>query len=66
MKIQVNKEALELVETLTVEQLLVYLDKPLMGSAVAVNQEIIRRSNWTSTILNEGDDISLFQAIAGG
>jgi sulfur carrier protein len=66
MKIQVNEEALELVETLTVEQLLVHLDKPLMGSAVAVNQEIISRSNWTNTILNEGDNISLFQAIAGG
>lgn len=66
MKILVNEQALELVEKLTVEQLLVHLDKPLMGSAVAVNQQIISRSNWTNTILNEGDKISLFQAIAGG
>jgi sulfur carrier protein len=66
MKIHVNEQALELVENITIEQLLVHLDKPLMGSAVAVNQAIISRSNWANTILNEGDNISLFQAIAGG
>lgn len=66
MKIQVNDQPLELAENTTVEQLLLQLDKPLIGSAVAVNQSIITRSNWTTTIINEGDNISLFQAIAGG
>ena len=66
MKIQVNDQPLELAENTTVEQLLLQLDKPLIGSAVAVNQSIITRSNWATTTINEGDNISLFQAIAGG
>ena len=66
MKIHVNEQTLELAENSNIEQLLIYLDKPLMGSAIAVNQEIISRSHWAYTILNEGDNISLFQAIAGG
>lgn len=66
MKIQVNEQELNLADNTTIEQLLIELDKPLMGSAVAVNQEIISRSSWAQHILSEGDQISLFQAIAGG
>lgn len=66
MKIQVNEQIVELAENTNIEQLLTHLDKPFIGSAVAVNQDIISRSQWANTILNEGDNISLFQAIAGG
>ena len=66
MKIQVNEQAFDVSENTNIEQLLLQLDKPLVGSAVAVNQEVISRSEWTHYIINEGDAISLFQAIAGG
>ena len=66
MKIHVNEQTIELAENTNIEQLLTHLDKPLIGSAVAVNQYIISRSHWANTIINEGDKISLFQAIAGG
>ena len=66
MKIQVNEQALEVSENTNIEQLLLQLDKPLVGRAVAVNQEVITRSQWESYIISEGDNISLFQAIAGG
>ncbi|WP_025563164.1 sulfur carrier protein ThiS [Psychromonas sp. SP041] len=66
MKIHVNEQTIELAENTNIEQLLTHLDKPFIGSAVAVNQDIISRSHWANTIINEGDKISLFQAIAGG
>jgi sulfur carrier protein len=66
MKIQVNEQSVELTQTVNIEQLLVHLDKPLIGSAVAVNQAIVSRSQWSEFMINEGDTISLFQAIAGG
>ncbi len=66
MKIEVNEQSLEVAENSNIEQLLQQLDKPLNGSAVAVNQSIVSRSQWNEYILNEGDQISLFQAIAGG
>jgi len=66
MKIQVNEQALTLPNSMNLEQLLKHLEKPLMGSAVAVNMQVISRSEWTQYNINEGDNISLFQAIAGG
>ena len=36
------------------------------GCAIAINGSILPRSKWSETILSKGDQISLFQAIAGG
>lgn len=66
MNIFVNEQPITIPELSNIEQLLVQLESPLKGSAVAVNQNIISRSAWTEYQLNEGDQISLFQAIAGG
>lgn len=66
MNITVNENVVVIDEQSTLEQLLRILDKPLTGSAVAVNQKIISRSQWAEYKLCEGDQISLFQAIAGG
>jgi len=66
MNITVNGSELEIAANSTVEALLKNLDKPLNGSALAVNENIIRRSQWAEYKLCDGDKISLFQAIAGG
>jgi len=66
MKIQVNEQPIDVPAEMTLEQLLVHLNKPLIGSAVAVNQTVINRTQWANAAINEGDNISLFQAIAGG
>ena len=66
MKVTVNESDVVIDEQSSLEQLLVNLDKPLKGSALAVNQKIISRSKWAEYKLCEGDQISLFQAIAGG
>jgi sulfur carrier protein len=39
---------------------------PLQATAVALNDDIVARSEWDNTLLNTGDRIALFQAIAGG
>lgn len=36
------------------------------GSVFAIEQNVIPRSEWATTLLCNGDTISLFQAIAGG
>ena len=66
MKVIVNESVVEIAEQSSLEQLLISLDKPLKGSALAVNLNIISRSKWAEHKLCEGDQISLFQAIAGG
>ncbi|GAL05603.1 hypothetical protein JCM19237_4676 [Photobacterium aphoticum] len=42
------------------------LAMPLQATAVAVNEEIVSRPSWETTVLSDGDRIALFQAIAGG
>ncbi|HEY7866029.1 MAG TPA: sulfur carrier protein ThiS [Psychromonas sp.] len=66
MKLFVNERVITIPADCNIEQLLTLLESPLKGSAVAVNQHIISRSTWTEYKLNEGDQIALFQAIAGG
>lgn len=66
MNITVNESVVVIEPQCNIEQLLQCLKKPLKGSAVAVNQRVINRPEWHEYKLCEGDEISLFQAIAGG
>ncbi len=50
----------------SITALLTTLEMPLQATAVALNDDIIARSEWDSTLLSAGDRIALFQAIAGG
>ncbi len=66
MRIQFNDEYLECTAGLTLAALLAQLDQGKAGAALAVNQTIIPREQWSNYLLREGDTILLFQAIAGG
>lgn len=66
MRITVNDDVVIFTEPLTVSALLAYLERPAAGVAVAVNQTIVVRDEWTGFIINDGDQVLLFQAIAGG
>ncbi|TVO33877.1 sulfur carrier protein ThiS [Vibrio algivorus] len=47
-------------------QLLSRLSLNQQGIAIAINQDVIPKTQWTETILNDGDDVSVFTMIAGG
>ncbi len=66
MDVMVNSQPVTLSSPAHLETLLVHLNHSPDGTALAVNQVIIPRSRWAEYQLNEGDDILLFQAIAGG
>ncbi|WP_312747233.1 sulfur carrier protein ThiS [Cedecea neteri] len=66
MRIQFNDEPLECPAGQTLAALLAQLEQDKAGAALAVNQTIIPRDQWSSYLLREGDTILLFQAIAGG
>lgn len=66
MRIRFNDKPLECPNGLTLAALLAQLDQGQAGTALAVNQTIIPRDQWSSYLLHEGDTILLFQAIAGG
>lgn len=66
MKITLNDQPLELAQPLSVQALLEQLERHQLGSALAINQVIIPRADWATRQVQDGDDILLFQAIAGG
>ncbi|MDE1476091.1 sulfur carrier protein ThiS [Xenorhabdus bovienii] len=66
MNIIVNDQPITLSTSMTVRQLLEHVQRSQSGTALAINQTIIPRSEWNSHQINDGDNILLFQAIAGG
>lgn len=66
MRITVNEEVMNFDAPVTVSELLASLGRPAAGMAVAVNQTIVVRGCWSEHVVRDGDQILLFQAIAGG
>jgi len=66
MNLIINDQPHQVVPPLTLLTLLEQLKYDQTGSALAVNQVIIPRPNWSTHQLADGDNILLFQAIAGG
>lgn len=66
MNITLNDIAMACDEGTTVETLLAGLDGLQPGTALAINQTIVPRDEWATRPVCSGDDILLFQAIAGG
>lgn len=66
LTITVNDKLVEIAHATSVEQLFCQLNIVSDSSAIAVNQQIVSRENWSEIVLCEGDDILLFQAVAGG
>jgi sulfur carrier protein len=50
----------------TVEELLKRLSIETRGVAVAIDGEIVRRSEWSVTPVVEGNTIEIVTAVAGG
>jgi len=67
MKLIVNQNAKEFNDSDTLEQVIQQLNLPSQkGIAVALNNQVIYRAQWSSTQLNKGDSITLMQAVQGG
>ncbi|MGC7559228.1 sulfur carrier protein ThiS [Pasteurella sp. PK-2025] len=66
MHIYFNDELQELDETLSVQQLIQRQQLNPQGLAVAINQQILPRTEWEHYRLQAGDRLTVFRAIAGG
>ena len=67
MQITINNESYTFDENISLENAVESLDlKETNGIALALNEEIIPKSNWQNTILNEEDKIIIIGAVAGG
>ncbi len=68
MKITLNTKTVELDSPArpTLHELLATSGVPQSGIAVALNNRVIKRADWESTILADGDSVIVITAICGG
>ena len=62
----VNQTQHEIPSGANLDQVISQFELPHQGCVFAINNQVVPRSVWASTLLCEGDEVSLFQAIAGG
>ncbi|PPK53704.1 sulfur carrier protein ThiS [Marinobacter persicus] len=66
MQIQLNGDAVELPDAMTVADLIAHLELTGKRLAVEVNEDIVPRSQHPELTLNEGDRVEVVHAIGGG
>lgn len=66
MRVVVNGEAVMLADGATVADVVASLCRSDRGVAVAVDREVVPRSQWAETIVAEGAFVEVVTAAAGG
>ena len=66
MQVYVNGESTELTEGISLADLITQLDFPSQRIAVEHNRTVVRRSQWESTVLADGDRIEIVHFVGGG
>ncbi|NUP32928.1 MAG: sulfur carrier protein ThiS [Streptomycetaceae bacterium] len=64
--ISVNGEPRPLAAGTTVAALIATMTSATKGVAVAVNEDVVPRSRWASTLLDDGDRVEVLTAVQGG
>lgn len=65
MKISINNKATE-TSASTVNQLAAELHLPAAGVALAVNNKMVPRTEWSQQSLQENDQVVIIKAVCGG
>jgi thiamine biosynthesis protein ThiS len=66
MKLFVNGEPREVDEITSLAELITQLDLPVARIAIELNRNVVRRSDWSSTMLKDEDRIEIVHFVGGG
>lgn len=66
MNIQVNGKSLEVIEPLTIVDLIKQLDYQNQRIAIEINEAIIPKSNHAEFMISDNDKIEIIKAVGGG
>jgi sulfur carrier protein len=66
MTVQVNGEPRELVDGVTIADVVGSLVDAERGVAVALDGEVVPRSQWSETPLTDGQHVEVLRAVQGG
>lgn len=66
MRVYVNGEAKELSAPVSLSELISQLDLPAARIAVELNRSVVRRNDWSTTMLNDDDTLEIVHFVGGG
>jgi sulfur carrier protein len=66
LRIHVNGESRSITDQLTLSDLVEELSLSPARIAVELNGEVVRRDNWSETVLSEGDRLEVVHFVGGG
>jgi len=66
MKIFLNSKEIEVESGTNISDFISKFSDEKFGFALALNNTVIKKENWTTTFLSENDNIILIKAVCGG
>lgn len=66
LQVYVNGESIDLSGPISLAELITRLDLPAARIAVELNRTVVRRSDWSRTMLQEDDRIEVVHFVGGG
>ncbi len=66
MHVTLNGGSADVVQAVTLAELVPTISDRVSGIAVAHNGEVIPRSGWAKVVLSEGDRVDVVTAVQGG
>ncbi len=66
MKLTINGESREILQSQNLEDLISELDIQAPNIAMALNQQVVPRSKYATTPIQENDQIEIVHAVGGG
>ncbi len=64
--IKVNQENHQFSETLTLTELIRFLEIKTNGIAVAINGSVVKKSDWSLRLLQNSDEVLIIKSTQGG
>lgn len=67
MKLTINKQEREFAsDAICLQEVIAACGFPPTGIAVAIDNRVIRRSDWANTIVSDGATLTVIRAVCGG
>ena len=66
VRVFINGESKELSGTSSLADLITQLELPAARIAIELNRVVVRRSDWSSTMLHDDDRIEIVHFVGGG
>jgi len=66
LRVYVNGDSKELSTPISLAELITQLDLPAARIAVELNRSVVRRTDWSTTLLQDDDRIEIVHFVGGG